>query len=542
MTRTILSAVAWPYASGSRHLGHLAGAYLPADIFSRYHRLAGNRVLMVSGSDVHGTPITVRAEEEGVTPQEIVDRYHAEFVEAWDALGIQWELYTSTGTANHHDVTQDLFLRLYENGFIDKRSSEQFYDPEAERFLPDRFVEGTCPHCGYGEARGDQCENCGRTLDPIDLIDPRSKLSGATPVSRETEHFYLRLSDFSDRLEEWLKSREGWRKHVLNFSLGWITEGLHDRAITRDIDWGVDIPVEGLGEGKKIYVWFDAVIGYLSAAKEWAQIQGTPDAWKEWWENPDAEHVYFIGKDNIPFHTIIWPAMLLGYGGLELPTNVPANHYITFKGGKASASRGVGLTIKEALELYEPDALRYALSANLPEQSDTDISEEELVRRINEELVATWGNLVNRVLAMTAKNFDGAIPQPGELSDSDTELLASVDRALEEVAVRIEAVELRAGLRAAMDAAQDVNAYLNEHEPWKTAKTDLERTGTTLAVALDAINGLKLAFAPYLPATCEQLHGLLGQTCDLGDAGWTRTPLVAGTALAAVVPLFQKLD
>lgn len=542
MTRTILSAVAWPYASGSRHLGHLAGAYLPADIFSRYHRLAGNRVLMVSGSDVHGTPITVRAEEEGVTPQEIVDRYHAEFVEAWDALGIQWELYTSTGTANHHDVTQDLFLRLYENGFIDKRSSEQFYDPEAERFLPDRFVEGTCPHCGYGEARGDQCENCGRTLDPIDLIDPRSKLSGATPVSRETEHFYLRLSDFADRLEEWLKSREGWRKHVLNFSLGWITEGLHDRAITRDIDWGVDIPVEGLGEGKKIYVWFDAVIGYLSAAKEWAQIQGTPDAWKEWWENPDAEHVYFIGKDNIPFHTIIWPAMLLGYGGLELPTNVPANQYITFKGGKASASRGVGLTIKEALELYEPDALRYALSANLPEQSDTDISEEELVRRINEELVATWGNLVNRVLAMTAKNFDGAIPQPGELSDSDTELLASVDRALEEVAVRIEAVELRAGLRAAMDAAQDVNAYLNEHEPWKTAKTDLERTGTTLAVALDAINGLKLAFAPYLPATCEQLHGLLGQTCDLGDAGWTRTPLVAGTALAAVVPLFQKLD
>ena len=259
MNRNILVAVAWPYASGPRHLGHLAGAYLPADIFARYHRLAGDNVLMVSGSDVHGTPITVRADAEGVTPQEIVDRYHAEFVAAWDSLAIQWELYTSTGTPNHHAVTQDMFLRLHGQGYIDRRMSEQFFDPEAGRFLPDRYVEGTCPHCGYLEARGDQCENCGRTLDPVDLINPRSKLSGSTPVSRETEHFYLRLSDFSDRLESWLKSRKNWRKHVLNFSLGWIEEGLHDRAITRDIDWGVDIPVEGLGEGKKIYVWFDAV-------------------------------------------------------------------------------------------------------------------------------------------------------------------------------------------------------------------------------------------------------------------------------------------
>ena len=258
MNRTILVAVGWPYASGSRHLGHLAGAYLPADIFARYHRLAGDKILMVSGSDVHGTPITVRADEEGVSPQEIVDRYHAEFVASWDALAIRWELFTTTGTPNHHAVTQDVFLRLHEKGYIDRRISEQFYDPEAGRFLSDRYIEGTCPHCGYDEARGDQCENCGRTLDPTDLINPRSKLSGATPEIRETEHFYLRLSDFSDRLFGWLKSREGWRKHVLNFSLGWIEEGLHDRAITRDIDWGVDIPVEGLGEGKKIYVWFDA--------------------------------------------------------------------------------------------------------------------------------------------------------------------------------------------------------------------------------------------------------------------------------------------
>jgi len=542
MTRKILVAVAWPYASGSRHLGHLAGAYLPADIFARFHRLSGNDVLMVSGSDVHGTPITVRAEQEGVSPQEIVDRYHAEFVAGWDALAIQWELYTSTGTPNHHAVTQDLFRRLHENGFIDQRTSEQFFDPEVERFLPDRFVEGTCPHCGYGDARGDQCENCGRTLDPIDLIDPRSKLSGATPISRETEHFYLRLSDFSDQLRTWLNSREGWRKHVLNFSLGWIEEGLHDRAITRDIDWGVDIPIEGLGEGKKIYVWFDAVIGYLSAAKEWAQIQGTPDAWKDWWENPDAEHVYFIGKDNIPFHTIIWPAMLLGYGGLELPTNVPANQYVTFKGSKASSSRGVGLTITEALERYEPDALRYALASNLPEQNDTDITTEELARRINGELVATWGNLVNRVLSMTAKNFDSTIPDPGTLDAGDTALLATVDTTLEVVADKIEQVELRAGLRSAFDAAQEVNAYLNTTAPWKTAKTDIARTATTLRVALDAINGLKVALTPYLPATCARVHVLLGCEGDLADHGWTRTELVTGAPLPPAAPLFAKVE
>ncbi len=542
MNRTILVAVAWPYASGSRHLGHLAGAYLPADIFARFHRLSGNRVLMVSGSDVHGTPITVRADEEGVDPQVIVDRYHAEFVEAWDALAIQWELYTSTGTPNHHEVTQDVFRTLHEHGHIDRRTSEQFFDPEAGRFLPDRYVEGTCPHCGYTGARGDQCDNCGRTLDPTDLIEPRSKLSGATPELRETEHFYLRLSDFSDQLEKWLRSREGWRKHVLNFSLGWIEEGLHDRAITRDIDWGVDIPVEGLGEGKKIYVWFDAVIGYLSAAKEWATIQGTPDAWKDWWENPDAEHYYFIGKDNVPFHTIIWPAMLLGYGGLELPTNVPANQYVTFKGGKASASRGIGLTIGEALEIYEPDPLRYALASSLPEQNDTEISEEEIARRINEELVATWGNLVNRVLTITDRNFDGVVPEPGTKDDADRALLEGIDQALVDVARRIEAVELRAGLRAAMDAAQDVNAYLNATEPWKTAKTDLTRTATTLATAIDAINGLKVAFAPYLPVTSDRIHALLGQAGAVGDDGWARTPVQPGTRLGEIQPLFRKVE
>lgn len=542
MNRHILVSVAWPYASGSRHLGHLAGAYLPADIFARYHRLVGDRVLMVSGSDVYGTPITVRADQEGVTPQEIVDRYHAEFVSNWKDLAIQWELFTMTGTRNHHEVTRDIFQTLHENGYIDRRTSEQFYDPESRRFLPDRYVEGTCPHCSYGEARGDQCDSCGRTLDPVDLIDARSKLSGATPVSRKTDHFYLKLPDFSDRLEEWLRSRQGWRKHVLNFSLGWIEEGLQDRAITRDIDWGVDIPVEGLGPGKKIYVWFDAVIGYLSASKEWSLIRGEPDAWKDWWQNPKAEHYYFIGKDNIPFHTIIWPAMLLGYGGLELPTNVPANQYVTFRGGKASASRGIGLTIDGALEIYEVDSLRYALAANLPENSDTEMTEEEIDRRINDELVATWGNLVNRVLSMTRANFDGEVPEPGPEHPEDAAVQTAADRLLDRVGDRIERVELRAGLRVSMEMAGQLNAYLNATEPWKTAKTDPARTATILKTSLDAINNLKVALAPYLPITTNRLHSMLGLSGTLTEQGWVGQPVPAGTRLGAVKPLYRKVE
>lgn len=537
MSTPILVAVAWPYASGSRHLGHLAGAYLPADVFARYKRICGERVLMVSGSDSYGTPITVRADEEGVGPQDIVDRYHAEFVQQWEALGISWDLYTSTGTPNHHEVTQDVFVKLLDNGHIDKRTSDQFYDPASERFLPDRYIEGTCPNCGYAEARGDQCDNCSKTLDATDLIDPISKISGATPELRATEHFYLRLSDFGDRLGEWLRGRKGWRNHVLNFSLGWIDDGLQDRAITRDMEWGVKIPVDDLGPGKRIYVWFDAVIGYLSAAKEWAQIQGTPDAWKEWWENPDSEHYYFIGKDNIPFHVIIWPAMLLGYGGLQLPTNVPANQYVTFKGGKASASRGIGTTIGDALEVFEPDGLRYALAASFPEQADTDISIDEIIRRINEELVATWGNLVNRVLSMTHKNGEGQIPAPGPLTEQDQALLDTIDALLEKAAGQLDAVELRAALRTGMDGAQAANQYLNATEPWKAIKEDHERGITILWTALSAINGVRVMLEPYLPFSGAKLSEILGPI-----DGWTRQEIVVGTPLDKPKPLFAKVE
>ncbi|MGH8923447.1 MAG: methionine--tRNA ligase [Acidimicrobiia bacterium] len=541
MSQNILVAVAWPYASGSLHLGHLAGAYLPADIFARYHRLAGNKVLMVSGSDGHGTPITVRADQEGVSPQEIFDRYHPEILGYWDSVGISFDLFTSTLTDNHRQVTWDIFRAHRERGTIVESESIQFYDPEAERFLPDRYVEGTCPYCGYTQARGDQCDNCGRTLDPTDLLNPRSRLSGATPVSRATRHWFLRLGAFSDEVKAWLESKTYWRRHVKNWALGMIEEGLPDRAITRDLTWGIPIPPEAdtLGEDKRIYVWFEAVIGYLSAAKEWASIQGTPEAWRDWWQNPDAKSYYFVGKDNIPFHAVIWPAMLLGYGEHNLPTDVPANQYVTFKGSKASKSMGVGRSIGWYAERLEPDALRFAIASVLPEQNDTDLTDDEIIRRINEELVATWGNLVNRVLTITSRNFDHRIPDPGPLAPIDEEVIAVVDSALTEVGRQIEGVELRAGLRAAMEAATAVNVYLNATEPWKLVKTDLERAANVLYTALVAISGLLVAFTPYLPFTSP----LLGEMLGTGPVeSWTRPKLTAGGALGQIAPLFQKIS
>ena len=521
----------------------MAGAYLPADIFARYHRTAGNRVLMVSGSDVHGTPITVLADREGVSPQVIVDRYHAEFLTDWEKLGISWDLYTSTGTANHYAVTQDIFSRLLEKGYITEGESTQLYDPQAERFLPDRYVEGTCPHCRYQDARGDQCDDCGRTLDAIELIDPRSKMSDAAPVTKETKHFFLRLDAFADQLSEWLSTRKGWRRHVKNWAMGMVNEGLPQRAITRDLLWGVPLPppADRLGEGKRIYVWFDAVIGYLSAAKEWAERQGAPEEWKRWWEDPDAESYYFIGKDNIPFHAVIWPAMLMGYGGLNLPTDVPANQYVTFRQEKASSSRGIGRSVGWYADRIQPDALRYALSSAMPEQNDTDFSESELIRRVNDELVATWGNLVHRVLSMAHNWYGGAMPRPSSPTGEDRALLAEIDTALEEAAGMLEGVELRAGLRRAMEGAQAVNVYLNAQAPWLVRKEQPERAETVIHTALDAIGGLKVAFSPYLPFSSAKLHQMMGQPGSLTDRGWSR-PELANATLESPHPLFTKLD
>ena len=548
--RHVLVAVAWPYANGVQHVGHLAGAYLPADVFARYHRIAGNRVLMVSGSDANGTPITVKAEREGVTPRDIVDRYHPLICEQWDRYGISFDNFTTTMTDNHRDVTWELFRQLHAAGYIGTKVTEQFYDPVAERFLPDRYVEGTCPHCGYEGARGDQCDNCGRTLDPVDLVDPRSKLTeGVTPEPRETEHYFLLLPKMQQQLLEWLEGREGWRNHVINWALGFVREGLIDRAITRDLSWGVPLPPEldTIGDGKRIYVWFDAVIGYLSSAIEWASKTDDPDAWKAWWEDPTAESYYFVGKDNIPFHAVFWPSYLMGANEqrdvpLNLPTNVPANQYVTFKGEKASKSRGIGTPLVEYLDTYRPDQLRYAVAATLPEYTDTDISEAELVRRANDELANDWGNLVNRVLKMTAKTFGGRVPDVGELRAEDTALLDAVDQLLVEEAELVEQVELRAGLRKALAVAQAANGYLNAQEPWKTAKTDLDRTATVLNTTLQAIGAAAIAFAPYTPFSSATVLGWLGLDDDPVATGWRRPEVQAGTELGVPEVLFPKIE
>jgi methionyl-tRNA synthetase len=384
MPETIYIGVAWPYANGPAHQGHIAGVYLPADIFARYHRTKGNRVLMVSGSDQHGTPITVRAEREGRTPAEVVAETHPVFLEIWQRLGISFDLYTSTGTETHRRVVQDLFLQLLDQGDIYKATMELPYDPVERRFLPDRYVEGTCPHCGYEKARGDQCDNCGRTLDPKDLINMRSVFSGATPEMRQSEHFFLRLSAYQDRLMEWASTnKDHWRRHVLNFTLGYLREGLHDRAITRDIDWGVEIPLPGY-EDKRIYVWFEAVTGYLSASQEWAQRQGDPDAWKPWWTDPAAKPYYFLSQDNIPFHTIIWPMMLMAAGGLNLPYDVPATQWMNLGGRKASKSANWAVWMPEYLSRYDPDPLRYYLAAAMPEVATSDFTWGEFLRRNND--------------------------------------------------------------------------------------------------------------------------------------------------------------
>lgn len=540
--KKVLVAVAWPYAQGPLHLGHIGGAYLPSDIYARFRRSVGDDVLMVSGSDVHGTPITVKADELGVTPRELVDKYHPEYLSYWDDLDIDWDLFTTTGTETHKRVVQDFFLKLLENGYLYTDTSEQYFDEEASRFLPDRYVEGTCPHCGFGDARGDQCDNCGKTLDPTDLIDPRSRFSGTSPVLRETEHYYWRLSAFNEPMLEWLTSREGWRPHVVNFAVGMVDDGLHDRAFTRDLDWGIPVPVDDLGPGKSIYVWWEAVMGYLSAPQEWAEIQGTPDAWRAWWEDPDAEAYYFVGKDNIPFHAIYWPALLMGYGGLNLPTDVPANQYITFGGAKASKSRGVGRPLGWYLEHFEPDALRYALAQSLPESNDSDISDDEIARRVNDELVATWGNLVNRVVSMTDRYFGGVVPEPGLLTETDKAAMQGRLNTLHDVSALLYDVKLRAGIARAMTGAQEANVYLNDLAPWTTSKTDIARTGTTLWVALQMIAANAVALSAYLPSTSRLVLEALGSPIQGRAPRWEAPEVEAGSTLSELAPLFAKVD
>lgn len=540
MSERIFIGVAWPYASGPRHLGHVAGMSLPADIFARYHRMKGNEVLMVSGSDQHGTPITVRAEEEGVTPEEIASRYHREFLEYWQRLGISFDLYTRTGTENHAEVTHDIFLTLLEKGYIYKDTMTQAYCPNDERFLPDRYVLGTCPNCGFGDARGDQCDECGRLLDPADLIDLRCRLCGATPQFRETEHFFLRLSAFTEQLSAWLKQQTHWRPNVLNFTTRFLADGLKDRAITRDIEWGVSVPVPGF-ENKRIYVWFEAVIGYLSASKEWARTTGDEGKWRDFWQGP-AKAYYFLAKDNIIFHTVIWPAMLMGYGDLNLPYDVPANEYLTFEGRQFSTSRKWGVWLPDYLARHEVEPLRYLLSINMPETSDTDFSWREFHRRNNDELVATYGNLIHRVLTFTYRNFDGCIPDHGEFDDRSLALLDRTQATLDSVDGLLHDCHFRAAIREAMALAQETNRYLDEKAPWKSLKQDQEASATAVCAALGSICCLKTVLYPFLPFSSQKLHTLLGYEGDIEAAGWIYSIPPAGQKLLPPEALFTKLD
>jgi len=540
MSERIFIGVAWPYADGPLHLGHIAGAYLPPDIFARYHRTKGNEVLMVSGSDQHGTPITLKAEQEGVSPGQIADRYHQQFLDSWQQFGISFDLFTRTGTVNHAQVSSDIFLTLLNRGYIYKATVSQPFCPRCQRSLPDRYVEGTCPYCHSSGARGDQCDECGKPINPAELIDPRCGICTTTPQFKDSEHFFLKLSAFESQLLDWVKQQTHWRPNVLNFTTRFLEGGLKDRAITRDIDWGIPVPLAGY-DGKCIYVWFEAVIGYLSATKEWAKSTGDEEKWQSFWQGATKSY-YFIGKDNIPFHTIIWPAMLMGYGGLNLPYDVPANEFLTIEGKKLSTSRNWAIWLPDYLSRYDPDPLRYLLSINMPEKGDADFSWREFIRRNNDELVATYGNLAHRVLTFVYRHFDGCVPTPGELDSPSQTLLNNAGDTLNTIDELLYHCHFREAIRTAMSLAQEANRYLEEKSPWKMIKQDRQAAATALYVAISVLSCLKIALYPFLPFSSQKLHEFLGLDGNVGDGGWQLILPVPGQKLLPPQPLFSKLD
>ncbi len=580
-SRHILAAAAWPYANGPRHIGHVSGFGLPCDMFARYQRMCGNQVLMVSGTDEHGTPIQVQADAEGVSARELADRYNRIIAEDLAGLDMSYDLFTRTTTRNHYAVVQDMFLGLYANGYIFPRTSLGAVSPSTGRTLPDRYIEGTCPICGFDGARGDQCDNCGNQLDPVDLINPRSKINGETPVFVETEQFFLDLPAFAEVLGSWLQSKSGqWRPNVLKFSLNLLGD-LQPRAITRDLDWGVPIPLDDYRDlpDKRIYVWFDAVIGYLSASIEWARRSGDPDAWRAWWQSPDALAYYFMGKDNIVFHAEIWPAMLLGYdgkgarggtpgslGALNLPSEVVSSEFLTMEGKKFSSSRSVVIYVRDFLARYDVDALRYYVAVAGPENQDTDFTWSEFVRRNNDELVANWGNLVNRTVSFAARNI-GEIPAAGDLTDVDRSLLDRSRAAFGSVGESLGRCRFKLASTEVMRTLADANKYLSDQAPWKLRESDPDRMRTICHVALQLVDDGKTLLTPFLPRSSQQVHEMLGgneawsgipriEEVDedggpaypviTGDyrtaARWESAPIRPGIPLAAPVPLFAKLD
>jgi len=581
----VLSAVAWPYANGPRHLGHVAGFAVPSDVFSRYMRMAGHDVLMVSGTDEHGTPILVQADKEGTTARELADRNNRIIVEDLAQLGCSYDLFTRTTTANHYAVAQDLFTQVWKNGYMIERTTKGAISPSTGRTLPDRYIEGTCPICGYIEARGDQCDNCGNQLDPTELKDPRSKINGEVPEFIETQHFFLDLPALADALREWLEGREAsgtWRPNVIKFSLN-ILDDIKPRAMTRDIDWGIPVPLDGWRDqpSKRLYVWFDAVIGYLSASVEWARRLGQPERWREWWNDPEALTYYFMGKDNITFHSQIWPAELLAYAGrgarggepgdygvLNLPTEVVSSEYLTMESRQFSSSRGHVIYVRDVLSRYQPDALRYFLCAAAPESQDSDFSWREFVTRTNGELVAGWGNLVNRTASMIAKSF-GEIPAAGPLTEADEELLGKVRAGFDSVGDLVGRHRLRQAIAEAMRVVGEVNKYVTDQAPFKLKGEDeRERLGTILHVTAQAVVDLNTILSPFLPHSSNAVHATFGgegefmpmprieEVADLDDGrsypvitgeysttpAWESRPVHVGAPVSKPTPIFAKLD
>jgi len=581
----VLSAVAWPYGNGPRHIGHVAGFGVPSDVFSRYMRMTGHDVLMVSGTDEHGTPILIAAGEAGVPVQELADRNHRLITEDLCSLGVSYDLFTRTTTRNHYAVVQELFLGVYENGYFVEQTTYGAISPSTGRTLPDRYIEGTCPICGAPGARGDQCDTCGNQLDAHDLIDPKSKINGETPEFVETQHFFLDLPALADALKAWLDEREAsgtWRPNVIKFSQN-ILEEIRPRAMTRDIDWGIPVPLEGWRDNptKRLYVWFDAVIGYLSASVEWARRTGDPERWRQWWNDPEALSYYFMGKDNITFHSQIWPAELLAYAGkgsrggtprelgvLNLPTEVVSSEFLTMEGRKFSSSKRVVIYVRDMLERYQVDAFRYFVAAAGPENQDSDFTWAEFVRRTNDELVAGWGNLVNRTANLVAKNF-GEVPPAGELTAEDQALLDTVEAGFATVGDLIRRHRQKNAISEAMRVVAEVNKYVSDSEPWKLKGEDERgRLGTILHVTAQAVSDCNVMLSPFLPHSSNAVDRVLGgagalqpmprieEVEDLDDGRgypvitgdysavtpWGRRPVQVGARVAKPAPVFTKLD
>lgn len=537
--RTLITT-ALPYANGPVHIGHLAGVYIPADIYARYLRLKGEEVLMIGGSDEHGVPITIRAQKEGITPQDVVDRYHAIIKDGFERLGITHDIYSRTSSATHHEHASEFFRKLYDKGEFIEKTSQQYYDEQANQFLADRYITGTCPHCNNERAYGDQCESCGTSLAPTDLKDPKSAITGNTPVLRETKHWYLPLDKHESFLREWiLEGHKEWKSNVYGQCKSWLDMGLQPRAVSRDLDWGIPVPVEG-AEGKVLYVWFDAPIGYISNTKELL-----PDTWETWWKSEDTKLVHFIGKDNIVFHCIVFPAMLKAEGSYILPENVPANEFLNLEGDKISTSRNWAVWLHEYLDEFpgKQDVLRYVLTANAPETKDNDFTWKDFQARNNNELVAIYGNFVNRALVLTNKYFEGKVPALGELTDYDKETIAEVQAIKSTIEKELDTYHFREALKTAMNLARIGNKYLADTEPWKLAKTDMSRVATILNIALQITANLTIVFSPFLPFSSEKLLRML----DVNEAfSWDNLGsmelLSVGHQIATAELLFEKIE